>query len=204
MRILTGKLKGRNIKMPKGIRPTRNLVRKAIFDILGDIEGLSFLELYAGSGAVGLEALSHGIKDLTLVEYNRDCLLVIQKNIESLQLKNCQLCPKEAEEAIKMLKRSGRTFDIIFMDPPYHNMPPSAVTPNPAVTPKRIGSFGVSPSATKKTLQTLVSYDILAPYGLLIIQHFKKEDLPDALGVLSLFKRKRYGNTLLSFYRRAE
>lgn len=57
MRITTGKYKGRNMLMPKGIRPTQNKVRKAIFDILGDIEGLSFLELYAGSGAVGFEAL---------------------------------------------------------------------------------------------------------------------------------------------------
>jgi 16S rRNA (guanine(966)-N(2))-methyltransferase RsmD len=179
--------------MPKGIRPTQNLVRKAVFDILGDIEGLSFLELYAGSGAVGLEALSRGVKDLTFVEYNRDCALAIQKNIETLKIKNCRLYQKDAQDAIKALKRNSKTFDIIFLDPPYHN---SLATPNP------IGWVGVPPSAAKKTLQTLSAYDILAPYGLIVAQHFKKDDLPDALGVLTLFKQKKYGDTLLSFYRK--
>ncbi len=225
MRILTGKYKGRNISMPKGIRPTQNLVRKAIFDILGDIEGLSFLELYAGSGAVGLEALSRGARDLTFVESDRDCVLAIQKNIASLKLQNCRLYQKDAPEAIKALEMNGRTFDLIFLDPPYHS---SLATPEPigwfgvplsAVAPKRIGSFGVSlsattpnpkgwigmlPSAAKKTLQTLAAYDILAPYGLVVVQHFKKENLPDTLGVLSLFKQNRYGDTALSFYRKAQ
>jgi len=193
MRILTGKLKGRNIKVPENIRPTQNLVRKAIFDVLGDIEGLSFLELYAGSGAVGLESLSRGVRDLTFVEYNRDCALAIEKNIEALKLKNCRLYQKDVQEAIKAFKRGGMTFDLIFLDPPYHN---SLATPEP------IGWFGVPLSAAKKTLQTLEAYDILAPYGLVIVQHFKKENLPDTLGVLSLLKRKIYGDTLLSFYKK--
>ena len=121
MHILTGKYKGRNISMPKNTRPTQNLVRKAIFDILGDIEGLSFLELYAGSGAVGLEAVSRGVKDLVFVELDRDCVLAIQKNIASLKLQNCRLYQKDAPEAIKAFKMNGRTFDLIFLDPPYHN-----------------------------------------------------------------------------------
>ena len=191
MRILTGKYKGRAVIFSRGIRPTQNLVRKAIFDVLGDIEGLSFLELYAGSGAVGLEAMSRGVKDLTFVEYNRDCALAIEKNIEHLQLKNCRLYQKEVEEAIKMLKKSGRLFDIIFMDPPYNSSP---------VTPNLKGEVGVPLSAVKKTLQTLAAYDILAPYGLVIIQHFKKEDLPVSWGFFSLLKRKKYGDTVVSFY----
>jgi 16S rRNA (guanine966-N2)-methyltransferase len=194
MRVLTGKHKGRLINMPRGIRPTQNLVRKAIFDILGDIEGLSFLELYAGSGAVGLEALSRGVRELVFVESNRDCVLAIQKNIESLKLKECSLLPKEAEAAIKAFFKSGRKFDLIFLDPPYHN---SLAAPNPK------GWIGVPLSAVKKTLQALAAYDILAPYGLVVAQHFKKENLPDTLGILSLFKQKIYGDTALSFYRKA-
>jgi 16S rRNA (guanine966-N2)-methyltransferase len=84
MRIISGKYKGRRIQMPKGIRPTQDKVRKALFDILGDISGLSFLELFAGSGAVGFEAVSRGAKELILVEDNRACQLTIAKNIESL------------------------------------------------------------------------------------------------------------------------
>jgi len=181
MRITSGKYRSRIIQMPKGIRPTQGKVRKAIFDILGDIKGLSFLELFAGSGAVGFEAASRGVIDLTMVEYNRDCLLAIRKNIESLKLKACNLYPKEAGLAIEALYKNRRKFDIIFLDPPY-------------------SSEGLS----KKTLQTLSLYDILAPTGLVVVQHFKKDILPEALGELTLIKQKTYGATVLSFYRKGQ
>lgn len=164
--------------MPKGIRPTQGLVRKALFDILGDIEGASFLELFAGSGAVGFEALSRGAQDLTLIEYNRDCLLAIRKNIESLKLKACDLYPKEAAEAVKSLAKDRRKFDIIFLDPPYYL------------------------DLAKKTLQTLSAYDILAPNGFLVVQHFKKDILPGEIGSLAVFKQAKYGDTVLSFYKK--
>jgi len=176
MRILTGKYKGRLLKMPKGIRPTQNRVRKAIFDILGDIEGLSFLELFAGSGAVGLEALSRGVAELVMVENNSQGLPVIKANIESLGLSNCELFPMETEEAIGVLAKNKKKFEVIFLDPPYYQGLP------------------------KKTLQLLSACDILAPAGLIIIQHFTKDNLPDELGGLILLKRYKYGSTLLSLY----
>ena len=178
MRITTGKYKARNIKMPKGIRPTQNKVRKALFDILGDIEGLSFLELFAGSGAVGLEAISRGVGTLALVEYNRDCLLAMRKNIESLKVKACSIYPQEANAAIIALHKESRKFDIIFLDPPYYK------------------------DMAKKTLQTLSAYDILAPNGLVVVQHFKKDNLPKTLGVFVLFKQNIYGDSMLTFYRK--
>ena len=100
--------------MPKKIRPTQDKVRKALFDILGDIEGLSFLELFAGSGAVGFEAVSRGALELALVEPDQDCLLAIRKNIESLKIKACGLYPQEAERALEALRKESRKFDIIF------------------------------------------------------------------------------------------
>jgi 16S rRNA (guanine(966)-N(2))-methyltransferase RsmD len=179
MRIISGEFKGRFIKMPKSIRPTQDKVRKALFDILGDIEGLSFLELFAGSGAVGFEAASRGVAELVLVEYNRHCQLAINKNIESLKLKACSLYPKEVSDAIKALHRDKRKFDIIFLDPPYYA------------------------GGAKKTLQTLEAYDILASAGFIVAQHFKKDNLPNKLGDLSLFRQARYGDTLLSFYKKS-
>lgn len=178
MRIICGKYKGRVIRMPKGIRPTQNKVRKALFDILGDIAGLSFLELFAGTGAVGFEALSRGAADLTLVEYNSDCLFSIRKNIESLQSKACSLYPQQADRAIKAIYKDERKFDIIFLDPPYYE------------------------DLAKKTLQTLTHYDILAPNGFMVVQHFKKDNLPECLGDLVLFKQAGYGDTVLSFYKK--
>ena len=211
MRITTGKYKGRNMLMPKGIRPTQNKVRKAIFDILGDIEGLSFLELYAGSGAVGFEALSRGIAELTLVEYNRDCQLAIRKNIEMLKAKACNLYPQEADKAIERLSKEGKRFDIVFLDPPYYigntfKVMPLSGTPGligkagvqiSAATPSLKGKAGVPVSLAKNTLQTLGAYDILAPNGLVILQHFKRDDLPKESGKLALIKESRYGDTVL-------
>ncbi len=165
--------------MPKGIRPTQDKTRKALFDILGNIEGLFFLELFAGSGAVGFEALSRGAKALVLVEQNPECASAIKKNIELLKVfESCVLYPIDSQRAIKNLQQSGKSFDIIFLDPPYHQ------------------------DLVKKTLQTLEAYDILAPNGLIVVQHFKKENLPDEPGVLSLFKQYKYGSTLLSLFQK--
>lgn len=186
MRITTGKYKGRVIEAPKGIRPTEDRVRKALFDILGDIEGLSFLEIFAGSGAVGFEAISRGVKELTLVEYNRNCLRAINKNIESLKERTCQLYDQVADDAIRTLGKENKKFDIIFLDPPYYK------------------DVNKDESLAKKTLQTLEAYDILTPYGIIAVQHFKKENLPKESGNLALFKQAKYADTMLSFYRKKE
>ncbi|HTZ11497.1 MAG TPA: 16S rRNA (guanine(966)-N(2))-methyltransferase RsmD [Candidatus Margulisiibacteriota bacterium] len=178
MRITTGIYKGRNIGVPKGIRPTQDKVRKALFDILGDVEGESFLELFAGSGGVGFEALSRGARELVLVEQNQDCLLAIRKNIDSLAAKSCITYPLEAEKAIAALHKDGRRFDIIFLDPPYYK------------------------DMAKKILQMLGPYDILAPDGFVVVQHFKKDSLPVENEGLVLVKEAGYGDTFLSFYRR--
>jgi 16S rRNA (guanine(966)-N(2))-methyltransferase RsmD len=179
MRIISGIYKGRNLIIPPAIRPTQNKVRKAVFDVLGDLEGLSVLELFAGSGAVGFEALSWGAKDLTLVEIDRDCLKAINLNIEALKLNNCQALPLDAEAAVKILEKNKRRFDLVFVDPPYYQDLP------------------------KKALQTIAEHDILTPYGFVVIQHFKRDELPDKSGELILIKRSKYGATYLSFYRRS-
>jgi len=164
--------------MPKGIRPTQDKVRKALFDILGDVEGLSFLELFAGSGAVGIEAVSRGVKELVLVESDSTCQQVLKRNIESLKSRIPELCTQKADKAILRFQKEKRRFDIIFLDPPYYK------------------------GMAKKTLQMLGAYDILSPKGFLVVQHFKKDDLPEALGDLRLLKRSSYGDTVLSFYRK--
>ncbi len=179
MRIISGKHKGKEIKAPANIRPTQDKVRKAIFDILGDLEGVSFLELFAGSGAVAFEALSRGAAQTSLVEDNPDCLRAIRKNIESLKEEACTLEQTQTEKAIKNYQKQARLFDIIFLDPPYYK------------------------ELAKKTLQTLAAYDILTPNGLIVVQHFKKDDLPSSAGDLTLFKRKIYGDTIISIYKKA-
>jgi 16S rRNA (guanine(966)-N(2))-methyltransferase RsmD len=195
MRIISGKYKGRIIEMPVGIRPTQDKVRKALFDILGDIKDLVFLELFAGSGAVGLEALSLGAKEVVFVESNSRCAGVIKDNLDSLKIQSpvsksslglkasntqftATLVNKDIQDAIKLLAENKRKFDIIFLDPPYYK------------------------ETAKKTLQTLGACDILTPDGFIVVQHFKKDNLPVSLGDLALFRQFKYGDTLLSLYTR--
>ena len=164
--------------MPQGIRPTQDKVRKAVFDILGDIEGLEFLDLFAGSGAVGFEALSRGAKGVVLVETNSESIGAIKENMDMLKAENCIVYPSDSQKVIENLHKSRKTFDVIFFDPPYR--------------------FDLA----KKTLQTLEAYDILSPDGLIVAQHFKTENLPECLGVLSLIRQYKYSDTLLSIYRK--
>lgn len=191
MRITTGIYKGRNLKMPEGIRPTQNVTRKAIFDVMGDIEGLTFLELFAGSGAVGLEAASRGAKGVVFVENNGACIKIINDNIALIrgssvskaQFNDYLVIQTDANEAVKQLSRQKKSFDLIFLDPPYFK-------------------GDREESLAKKTLQTLSAYDILPPTGLIIAQYSKQENLPEELGVLSLLKLSVYGDTKLSFYQK--
>ncbi|MBU4252812.1 MAG: 16S rRNA (guanine(966)-N(2))-methyltransferase RsmD [Candidatus Omnitrophica bacterium] len=179
MRITTGKYRNRKLHIPKGIRPTQDKVRKAVFDILGDINGLTFLELFAGSGAVGFEALSRGAAELTLVEFNHDSVLAIKRNIALFQAPACKLYHLEAEKAIKLLSLDKKSFEIIFIDPPYHK------------------------DMAKKILQTLEAYDILSPNGLIVVQHSKLEPLPQDSLKFSLIKEAKYGDTWLSIFNHA-
>jgi 16S rRNA (guanine966-N2)-methyltransferase len=177
MRIITGEYKSRQLKAPKGIRPTEDRVRKALFDILGKMDDLSFLELFAGSGAVGLEALSLGAKEVAFVENHRPASLVIEENIQSLgcQARARVIC-QDAFRAIENFSLKGEKFDLIFLDPPYYK--------------------GIA----EKILQILGDYDILQKSGYLIIQHFKKDFVAEKAGKLALWRQEKYGDSLLSFY----
>jgi len=180
MRITTGKYRNRKLHMPPGIRPTQDKVRKAVFDILGDIEGLTFLEIFAGSGAVGFEALSRGASELTLIESSHSAIVAIKRNIALLNASSCNLYHIEAEKAINLLSRDKKSFDIIFIDPPYLK------------------------EMAKKILQSLEAYDILSPNGLIVVQHSKAETLPGESLKYSLIKEAKYGDTWLSIFRKKE
>jgi 16S rRNA (guanine(966)-N(2))-methyltransferase RsmD len=171
-------------------------VRKALFDILGDIEGLFFLDLFAGSASVGFEAASRGIAELALVEDNRICQAAITKNIELLDVKMCSLYPQDVFKAVEMLYKNQKKFDIVFLDPPYYK---DRVSRHRLVSKESFGE-----SLAKKTLQMLEAYDIVAPNAFIVVEHFKKDVLPDNMAILSMFKQAKYGDTLLSFYKKKE
>jgi 16S rRNA (guanine966-N2)-methyltransferase len=123
LRILSGSFKGRILKSPKTLatRPTQGVVRQAVFNICQQsIEGSRFLDLFAGSGAMGLEAISRGAKSATFVEQASAATRCIRENIELLQVANqCELLPMDIFRAIKQLKQKKSLFDFIYIDPPY-------------------------------------------------------------------------------------
>lgn len=178
MQILTGRYKGKVFKVPRGIRPTPHIIRKAIFDVLGDIRDVYFLELFAGSGAIGLEALSKGAKEVVFVENDKNAVKIIRENLRLLGVSKQKVMEADVLRAIKYLSKQTEKFEVIFADPPYYK------------------------ELAKKTLKNLFLYDILAPKGFIIIQHYIKDSLPDRLGDLILLRQKRYGQNLVSFYQK--
>ena len=121
MRIIAGTCKGTIITAPRGsrTRPTADKVRGAIFNMLGDITGLKVLDLFAGSGALGLEALSRGAAEALLVDNEPADLAAIRKNIKKLKLENARAMRRDYLAILKDAAKKQRRYDLIFVDPPY-------------------------------------------------------------------------------------
>ena len=183
MRIIGGEYRGRILKMPKGvkIRPTQDRVREAMFNIIrAGVPEARVLDLYAGSGAFGIEALSRGANLAIFVDNNINCIRVIKSNLlvlgDSAQLS--QVVKLDALRSISRFKKENKKFDIVFLDPPYHK------------------------DLARNCLIKIDACDILAQHGFATCEHFVKDVMPERIGSLLLFKKKRYGDTVLSFYRR--
>lgn len=182
MRIIAGKFKGRKLDFPKGpdIRPTQDRVREALFNVIAQyVAGARVLDLFSGSGALGIEALSRKAKDVTFVDNNPKCISIIKSNLANINIKlGVNILKMDVLKAINILSQKGKVFDIIFLDPPYHS------------------------DLLKKTLIKLSQYDIVSQNNLIIAEHFKKGNLTDTVRGISRYTQKQYGDTMLSFYRK--
>jgi 16S rRNA (guanine966-N2)-methyltransferase len=182
MRIIGGEYRSRLISMPKGvdIRPTQDKVRQAIFNLLGDVSGASVLELFAGSGAFGIEAISRGARHATFVDNSFRCTETIKANLASIPVADAlyDIIMTNALSVLPRLSKEEERFNIIFLDPPYHK------------------------GMAKKCLINIDSYDILAPIGMVLVEHFKKDILATDLKTLVLDKERKYGDTVVSIYRK--
>lgn len=182
MRIIGGEYKSRLIAMPKGveIRPTQDKVRQAIFNILGDVNGKSVLELFAGSGAFGIEALSRGAKSATFVDNNFRCSQAIMANLESLGVNKLKygIIRTNALTIPQRMAKEGKRYDIVFLDPPYYK------------------------EIAKKCLINIDSYDIVMPAGLVLVEHFKKDALDAELERFLFLDERRYGDTIITTLRK--
>ena len=155
-------------------RPTADMVREALFNILGiKVIDSIFLDIFAGTGAVGLEALSRGAKRAVFVEKDVNACSIIAKNLEELKIENkAEILKSDAIKAIKILNKKEETFDIIFIDPPYNK------------------------NYIALCIDTIKKYDIMKPDGLLILQHSVNENFK--YNGFSCLKQKKYGKTLLT------
>jgi 16S rRNA (guanine966-N2)-methyltransferase len=121
VRIVAGSRKGHRIAAPKGAetRPTGDRVREAVFSIVGSVEGAAVLDLFAGSGAMGLEALSRGAASCVFVERDRAAARTIQANLEKLRLTGAEVVLREAAAFLRDARRRGYRYDLVLVDPPY-------------------------------------------------------------------------------------
>jgi 16S rRNA (guanine966-N2)-methyltransferase len=173
MRITGGKYRGRNIVCPPGvIRPAMDRMRESFFSILGDISNRSFLDLYSGSGIIGIEAASRGANPVFLVEKDPGKRQTIVKNIAFVE-EEIKLVVMPVERFIRMQKIK---YDYIFMDPPFDQ------------------------KAKLKVIDSIGAYSLLAEDGILMIHHPREEDMPDSTKDFVLEDRRTYGGSILCFY----
>ena len=184
MRIIGGDAKGRRIYSPKknNIRPTSDGIKESLFNILQEVSGKAFLDLFAGCGNVGLEALSRGAANVVFVEKNPVMVNAIKRNLLELGIKNkYQILETEAAKGIKKLQRKGEQFDFLFADPPYEK------------------------GFIREIFQYLGEGEMIYSDGVVIFQHSIREDIPGTLtGTFMLTDQRRYGDTRISFFKRME
>ena len=125
MRIIAGKRRGAKITAPKGTatRPTGDRVREATYNLIGPVEDASVLDLFAGSGAMGLEALSRGARRCVFVESDRAACAEIHDNLGKLRLTGAHVLHKDAFQAMREERGAGRSYDLVLVDPPYGDWP---------------------------------------------------------------------------------
>ncbi|MFA4905336.1 MAG: 16S rRNA (guanine(966)-N(2))-methyltransferase RsmD [Candidatus Margulisiibacteriota bacterium] len=179
MRIISGKAKGRKLKSPKpGTRPLTDRAREALFNILAPrMTDSDFLDVFAGTGAVGIEALSRGARLAIFIEIDRQNVEIIRQNLEHTGfLDAAEVFHLEALRGLKILEKKGAKFDIIFLGAPY-------------------GSRALGPC-----LEFIGSAGLLNPQGVMIAEHRIKSELGGTFGALDRVREERYGDTQLAFY----
>jgi len=179
MRIISGEARGRRFSLPKrsSIRPTSDRIKEALFNILHPLTGRVFLDIFAGSGNVGLEALSRRASRVVFIERNAILAGAIKKNVMEFGFRErCETLTMEVGRGIRELVARGERFDILFIDPPYER------------------------DLIEKTLQHLEDGALFLDDARIVIQHSAKETLPKTLSNrYILTDQRKYGYTRLSF-----
>lgn len=180
MRVIAGLAKGRRLKSPVGLatRPTTDRIKEAIFSILHPYLPKSHvLDLFSGTGNLGIEALSRGAEKAFFVDNNKNSIRIIYENIEITGFKEkSKIFHQEALKTIRELAQLGQKYDIIFMDPPYLK---GLIVP---------------------CVQAIEEDRLLSDTGVIVIEHDSKDVLPEKFTRLIRIKNRKYGNTTISIY----
>lgn len=180
MRIISGSAKGIRLKTPKGMntRPTADRVKESVFGILANRPiDAEVLDLFAGTGNLGLEALSRGAASALFIDKQAQSIKIMMENALLTDLAGLAIiCREDVMQALRRLSNEGKTFDLIFCDPPYN--------------------LGLAP----KVLQILDASHVLREDGVLVLEHSRHEKLPEGLKRIVAYRSESYGETVVSFF----
>ena len=183
MRIITGKARGLHLNVPKNydVRPTADRVKESLFNIIGSkVVGAAVLDLFAGSGNLGLESWSRGAKFVQFVDNSRTSRKLTDSNIQKCRAEaDCKVLKHDAEAAVDVLYKQGQRFDLAFVDPPYNK------------------------GWVQKILAKLAKSPILTEAGWLIAEHSAHDDIASAVPErYEIFRSQQYGETVLTFIKK--
>lgn len=182
MRVISGSARGRKLKAPEGVttRPTTDRIKESLFNIIaGDLYDCRFLDLFSGSGSMGIEALSRGAQKAVFVDNNKNSISVINENIRATRFEDKSLVLNlDISSAVSRLGNMGEKFDIIFMDPPYNR------------------------GFVESTLTYIIKADILSDDGYVIAEQSQEDKIPQIPG-LEVFRVKDYKITKMTFLSKA-
>jgi len=188
MRVIAGKFRSRQLKSLKGLalRPTSDRLRETLFNVLSPvIEGARFLDLFAGTGAVGIEAISRGAAEAVLIENHAAAAKLIRANLASLEITGAQVIAADALQALEKLSAGPKSpigvFDIVFLDPPY-----------------------AATREYEKVLRFLASSSLLTLSSIVVAEHTRKLVLPESIGSLARHRLLQQGDAALSFFSKNE
>jgi len=181
LRVIGGVAKKRRLKSPGDlpIRPTADRVKESLFNILAPIiPACTFVDLFAGAGGVGIEALSRGAAKVLFVEKDQRAVRLLKHNIDLAGLHTgAEIMAGDVEQSLRRLTQRNEKFDIVFADPPYRQGLAAAV------------------------LNTLARHPVWQPHTTIVLETDAKDVLPENTGTFALWRREKYGDTALSFYR---
>ena len=184
MRVISGKARGLKLDTPKNqdVRPTTDRVKESLFNMINSyIMDSNILDLFAGTGSLGIECLSRGAKNCVFVDKSKDSINIVRSNVKKARVENeSTILNVDFKDAVKRLSTQNQKFDVIFMDPPYYE------------------------NMFIECLKSRDKFNLLDEDGIIVVEHDTKDLFEDSIGRLNKSREKKYGNTTLTFYKLEE